>query len=95
MSTFIPAALPSMDCVNLVRDQGGAVIAWRRGMSIGFMGFPPDATLVVDWISDDASRIDFIDRASELMSVHLDDEDRESIQTAGQLLDLLERRANA
>lgn len=95
MNTLVPANLPSMNYANLVRDEGGAVIAWRRGMSIGFMGFPPDATLFVDWISDDAARIDFFDRASELMAVDLDDEDRESIQTAGQLLDLLERRANA
>jgi len=95
MKTIIPAGFPSMDFTNLVRDEGGAVIAWRRGMGIGFMGFAPDATLIVDWIQDDAKRMAFIDSACELMVVDLDDEDRESIQTAGQLLDLLERRAHA
>ncbi|WP_181671757.1 hypothetical protein [Brevundimonas diminuta] len=50
---------------------------------------------MVDWIPDDAKRMAFIDSASDLTSVDLSDDDRESIQTAGQLLDLLERRAHA
>jgi len=80
---------------NIYRDDSGGLIAWRRGLHFRFMGFPPDSTLMVDWISDDAKRMAFIDSASDLMSVDLSDGDRESIQTAGQLLDLLERRAHA
>lgn len=82
------------EVTNIFRDDSGGLLAWRRGLTVGFMGFPPDSTLMVDWISDDAKRMAFIDSACDLVLVDLSDDDRASIQTAGQLLDLLERRAH-
>ena len=95
MSDGILSDLRIPDVTNVFRDESGGLIAWRRGISLGFMGFPSDPTLLVDWIPEDDKRIAFIDSACGLMSVELSDDDRESIQTAGQLLDLLEKRANA
>lgn len=95
MTDGILSDLRIPDVTNIFRDDSGGLIAWRRGLTVGFMGFPPDSTLMVDWISDDARRMAFIDSACELVSVDLNDDDRETIQTAGQLLDLLERRVHA
>ena len=87
-----------MNRFSLRRGPTASVLSYgadpRSGSSwgFGFICFPPDDMRLVDFVSDDHARIGMIENVMAAVNSDFTDQDRESLLTVGDLLDLAEAK---